>query len=115
MKVVTEHPGKINPVIEELISDLKLLLGSDLEKIILYGSYARGKYEKHSDVDLLILTKKTPAKYIEDKLTEITSDYLVEKGVLFSIIIKSSAYFFEWENVMDLFINVNRDGTIVYG
>jgi len=33
----------------------KIIKGIDPEKIILFGSYARGDYSKHSDLDLFII------------------------------------------------------------
>ena len=48
-------------VIEEVKNDavmrIKTLMKSDLVKMILYGSYARGDYNTDSDVDIAIITK----------------------------------------------------------
>jgi predicted nucleotidyltransferase len=46
---------------KELISEIKkrLLSKFDIEKIILFGSQARGSANKYSDVDLLIITNNT--------------------------------------------------------
>lgn len=44
-------PSVINTIISEFVSEVKEILGDHLKKIILYGSYARGDYNKSSDVD----------------------------------------------------------------
>jgi predicted nucleotidyltransferase len=46
---------------KELISEIKkrLLSKFDIEKIILFGSQARGSANKYSDVDLLIIINNT--------------------------------------------------------
>lgn len=32
------------------------LMGKDLSRILVYGSYARGDYNENSDIDVMILT-----------------------------------------------------------
>jgi len=43
------------PFIDQIINTIVLLVNPD--KIILFGSYARGDYGKNSDIDILILKK----------------------------------------------------------
>lgn len=45
---------KLNQKLKQIINDLKAYKP---EKVILYGSQARGKAKKHSDIDLLIVKK----------------------------------------------------------
>ena len=47
---------KVNSVLKQFIEDVSNLLGDRLKKVILYGSYARGDYDKNSDLDIMILT-----------------------------------------------------------
>ena len=43
-------------IILKFSQQVKMIMGSKLDKVILYGSYARGDYNEHSDVDIIILT-----------------------------------------------------------
>lgn len=52
------HP---NPVIERVI---KCLMAYDPEKIILFGSMARGDADEYSDIDLIII-KKTDQRFVQ--------------------------------------------------
>ena len=45
----------ISDIVLEFATDLKTILGQNLSKIILYGSYARMDYDASSDVDIMIL------------------------------------------------------------
>ena len=56
---------QINKKLKNIINDLKPY---DPEKIILFGSYARGDFKKDSDIDLLIIkkTKKPLMKRIDE-------------------------------------------------
>ena len=49
-------PNNIDNVIKKFIEQLSILLGNRLKKAILYGSYARGDYDKNSDIDIMVLT-----------------------------------------------------------
>lgn len=53
-------------VIMNFAHDVKKIMGQQLSKIILYGSYARGDYHENSDMDIMILTTLTD-KEIEKK------------------------------------------------
>ena len=49
-------PERINNIIQEFILEVNKILGNRVKKIILYGSYARGDFNKKSDIDIMILT-----------------------------------------------------------
>lgn len=46
---------KINRALAEYVAGLNSILSSHLQKVILYGSYARGDYREDSDIDIMIL------------------------------------------------------------
>ena len=52
---------ELNQKLKQIIKDLKPY---QPEKVILYGSYAKGNAKKHSDIDLLII-KETNRDYFE--------------------------------------------------
>jgi predicted nucleotidyltransferase len=69
--------------IEEQLVDLKksldLSLGDSLIRVVLYGSQARGDYDKDSDIDIAIIVRslsKDVKNRILDIVTEIELKYL---------------------------------------
>ena len=48
-------PQAMQSLIDQYISEIKAIYGSHLQKVILYGSYARGDFRPDSDVDIMIL------------------------------------------------------------
>ena len=50
-------PSKVDSILKEFIAEISNLLGNRLKKVILYGSYARGDYDKNSDIDIMILNR----------------------------------------------------------
>ena len=74
---------------------LKRLLGNDLSKIILYGSYARGDFQENSDVDVMILVKLSPEQieHVESAVFDLAFDIELEHGIHISPIIKNTDQF----------------------
>ncbi|OQA91658.1 MAG: Nucleotidyltransferase domain protein [Elusimicrobia bacterium ADurb.Bin231] len=62
LPVLTENENK---AVQELIAGLKKLYGSNLSRMILYGSKARGDAEPDSDIDILVVLKKMGLRYDE--------------------------------------------------
>lgn len=50
-----EMEEKIKNITFEVYEELIKLFGAKVERIILYGSYARGDFNLESDVDIMIL------------------------------------------------------------
>ncbi|MCE6992215.1 nucleotidyltransferase domain-containing protein [Dyadobacter sp. CY323] len=48
-------PQAISALTEEFVSKVSQLYGSRLNKVILFGSYARGEQHEESDVDYLVV------------------------------------------------------------
>ena len=46
---------KIKNIMSEVYEELIKLFGKKIERITLYGSYARGDFNLESDVDIMIL------------------------------------------------------------
>ena len=59
------EPSRIN--IENLIAEAtrRLIEAAHPEKIILFGSYARGDFDKHSDLDFLVILAEVESRFDE--------------------------------------------------
>ncbi len=64
-------------VLDEFVKRIKKEYGDKIEKIILFGSYARGEAKEGSDIDVLIITKDEDFR-IRKKITGIAFDLLLE-------------------------------------
>lgn len=96
---------------------LKRLLGQDLSKIILYGSYARGDFQENSDVDVMILVKLSPEKieHIESPIFDLAFDIELEHGIHISPIIKNEDQFEYWADVLPFYRTVRKEGVEING
>ena len=85
-----------------------------VEKVILFGSKSRGDDEKHSDIDLLIVTAQTLHWKDEKAIVEIMFDSGMEYDVIFSPLFVSSE---EWNRGIftefPVYKEIIRDGALV--
>lgn len=109
---------KIEKTVKELIKQLHTELTKKfkkkLAKIILFGSYARGDYGKESDLDILVLIEEEdPQKYNND-IIDLEVDLTIKYGILPSIILRNTGYFFENKDIIPFFKNVEKEGVEIY-
>ena len=108
-------PKNVNKEIQEFINQVRELLGIRLKKIILYGSYARGDYNKHSDVDIMILTDLTFEEIEEyrDKISDIAYDIELSTGIILSPVIKNLEKYNSRINFVPFYKNVEKEGVVL--
>ena len=84
-------PKNVNKEIQAFVNQVKEILGKRLKKVILYGSYARGDYNKQSDVDIMILTDLSFEEIEEyrDRISDIAYDIELDTGIILSPVIKN--------------------------
>lgn len=103
-----------DPVLQSLVEELKEYFGNDLDRIVLFGSYARGEERNDSDIDLFVVVSKYEKRDTREKLNELIFEYLLSSQKLFSIIIKDKKFVEKWEDTMDLFSEIKKDGKLLY-
>ena len=110
-------PNSTNEILDRFVSEVKKLLGNRIKKIILYGSYARGDYNQHSDIDIMILTDlnfEEIEKY-RDEISDIAFDIELEKGIIISPIIKNINQYNARINIIPFYSNVQKEGIVLIG
>jgi predicted nucleotidyltransferase len=73
-----------DPILKCFRSALDEIYGSRLERVVLYGSRARGDAGSESDYDIAVFLKSLPDRWTElDKLAKLRVDFLDETGAFF--------------------------------
>lgn len=109
--------GNKQDIILRFSQQVKTILGNKLDKIILYGSYARGDYNEHSDVDIMILTTLTDEE-IEEAETEIFDlafDFQMDYDIDISVVIQNKERFNYWLGALPFYNNVQKEGIVLNG
>lgn len=83
------------------------------EKIILFGSAARGEHNLDTDVDLLIIKKETP-HYGADRIRELSR--IIDRNIPLDLLIYRPEEFENRLRMGDPFIkSIIREGKVLYG
>ena len=109
-------PQTTRDLIEQYVSAIKKIYGGHIKQIILYGSYARGDFQKDSDIDIMILVD-LPDIQIErysDELSELGFEYNINHGVWFMPVVKNVEHFGQWRKVYPFYSNVAKEGISLY-
>ena len=108
-------PKIVNEKIQEFVKEIQQLLGARVKKIILYGSYARGDYNKQSDVDIMILTDLSfeEIEDYRDKISDIAYDIELNTGIILSPIIKNIEKYNARVNFVPFYKNIQEEGVVL--
>ena len=83
------------------------------EKIILFGSAARGEFGPDSDADFLVIKRETP-HYGAERIRELSR--LIDRNIPLDLIVYRPEEFEERLNMGDPFLKaVIKEGKILYG
>lgn len=107
---------EVQSLLAELVDVYKSLIGEKLVEVVLYGSYARGNEEEYSDVDVLALVDDTEEniRHYDTELEDFNHDMIMKYGVLLSPIIVNYSIFTKYRDVLPFYMNVEREGVVVY-
>ena len=105
----------LNIITDEIVSEAKNSLGEKLDRIILYGSYARGDHDDDSDIDIMVLAKVSPedASRLDTELTKLANRLGLEYDVFVSLFIKDCETFYKFLTAEPFYQNVMRDGVLL--
>lgn len=108
---------RINEVAQKVLSAARDTFGDKLNKVILFGSYARGDFDEYSDMDFFVLADVPHdevnkwEKDIDGRIPDLWFDY----DLLVSIHITSKTMFDRYFNVLPYYQSVIREGVELIG
>ena len=87
-----------------------------IDKIILYGSYARGTADDESDIDIMILCNDSRKDVSENKrdLWRMADKVGYEHDILVQTTFEERGFFEHWVDDMPFFRNVRDEGVVLY-
>ena len=103
----------IESVLASFTQKVKQVYGTRLEKIILYGSYARGTQNADSDIDVMIILKNIE---INHEKVGVIGILLTEMKEQFNVLISMIPVTFKrYSESQRLFYkNVRKEGIVIY-
>ena len=101
-------------ILKELVDGILAIFDTQVIRIVLYGSYARGTNTPESDVDVALLLNGSLNRETENKLSDLVVDLNLKYDKVFSVIDIDYAVFQKWENVTPFYRNVNKEGILLW-
>jgi len=99
-------------LIDRIKAHLRQTYGGGIKRVILYGSYARGKATEDSDVDVLVLVDASldPSE-VRDSLSDLLYDMLLDENQLVSVMVIPEERFENYDS--PFMLNVRKEGLAV--
>lgn len=106
-------PESVARLTEEFVSKVSELYGDRLNKVILYGSYARGEQKEDSDVDYLVVLNDEEIKTLREIsfISPLTSLLGLKYGVWVSAIPFTTNKLSSGETPLSF--NINNEGIVL--
>ena len=91
--------------------------GSDVVKIILYGSCARGDYTEDSDIDIALLLKsdRLKQKKYGSVLANIATELAMKYFAVVNFVCLPYEEYIDKNDWYDYFRNIKQEGRVLYG
>jgi predicted nucleotidyltransferase len=102
----------IRAITQQVVEGARARYGDRLDRVLLYGSYARGDFNDDSDIDIMVLADIDPceADRVDRELIRLASRLDLEYDVCLSLTIRDSQTFKAWSEVVPFYRNVSREG-----
>ncbi len=109
--------SELRTVLKEVKSASEQLYGDMLNRIILYGSYARGDNTEESDIDIMIVLNcdADEIKKLRHLTAEMVSNISLEREVFLSVLLRDRKHFEDNLDFLPFYQNIAREGIAVYG
>ncbi|MDB9315092.1 nucleotidyltransferase domain-containing protein [Spirulina sp. CS-785/01] len=104
--------NNLKNILNETCQELRQLYNQQLDKIILYGSQARGDNETDSDIDILIVLKRD-FNYSEEsqRISEVIANLCLKYNTLISCALASTHQLQTYNN--NFFRNIRQEGIVL--
>ena len=99
-------------ILSSALINLKEIFGDALKSMILYGSYARGDFDKESDVDIMLLVDmdREKLRQYHEPLARLSSKIDLEYDIVSSFAMVPYQEFNDYKELLPYYRNVDREG-----
>ena len=100
--------------LQELVPGLRKIYGDLIDRVILYGSTARGTQTEESDVDVAILLHSGGTKEMREQMLDLVVDFELACGKVLSVLCIDYEKFIEWQDTLPFYKNIRKDGVVLW-
>ncbi len=95
-----------------MVQAYRKIYGTELVTVILYGSYARGDYQRDSDIDIVAIVRgeRNELQKRLKELWDISSELELEYGTIVSPTVIPYEEFEKYKNDLPYYRNIQKEG-----
>ena len=103
---------RLREMLDKFTVEMRGIFKENLVQVLLFGSYASGRQDDGSDVDIMVLVDldKVTIKEYREKVIETICDLGMEYDILISPIIQNRNEFEKFKDASGFFKNVDKQG-----
>lgn len=103
---------ELNLILQAMAQAYQSVYGANIVKIILYGSYARGDYQKDSDIDIVAIVQGEREKLQQNlkSVWDISSDLELAYGAIISPTVIPFVEYEKYKNDLPYYRNIENEG-----
>jgi predicted nucleotidyltransferase len=99
---------ELNNIIQEFNGEIRNIAGSNLKRVLLFGSHARGDAEEGSDIDLLLIFESEVSSDTRRKIRAFSNSLSLKYDVVISEFLFTEQDFQKRNS--PLLLNVKKEG-----
>ncbi|MCL1820420.1 MAG: nucleotidyltransferase domain-containing protein [Oscillospiraceae bacterium] len=106
---------RVNEVIKKVIKAAQDTLGDRLDRVILFGSYARGDFDSESDIDFLIIAhvSQEEANKRRGDIRKRLPGIDIEYDLTVCLHVTGAEVFNRFQNILPFYQSVLREGVLL--
>ncbi|MBQ6420680.1 MAG: nucleotidyltransferase domain-containing protein [Clostridia bacterium] len=99
-------------IAQKIYAQAKQQLGSRLDAVVLFGSYARNDFDKDSDLDVMVRIHclRSELEQFESYFCKLASRLSVQHDLTVSIVLSDSDTFTRYKTALPFYQNIEREG-----
>ena len=105
---------KIDTALETLVDGAVEIYGSLVERIVLFGSVARGTQTEESDIDVALLLREDPPREMNDRMLNLVVDLGLDCDKVFSVIRINYPRYVEWKDALPFYRHIDQEGVVLW-
>lgn len=106
----------INKAVSRFAKEIERVYARRLDRVLLFGSCARGDYDRESDIDVMVLLnmQEKEVQLERSRIAHIANqiDSEFDYDILLAPVVQSRDVFMKYRNVLPFYKNVQKEGVV---